>query len=565
MIGRTQRGRNGRGAPRSGRGEAVQRRRREAALRAGLAPCLLLAFLVAALVPAHATPPGAASPATASASAAGGDATAEGPAAGEAAEGCPAGQTGGEGGGEAETAGECDPPAAEPPTEEPPTEEPPAAEPPGDEPPAGEPPSAAPEGIEAATEDRPAAAVAPQPQATVPGQGRHGPAAVAGAPLGTRHSHRDAGAKGGRSAAAGAHGHHGRGVVRSGGTAALASPPRHWRWAGPWAIPWPIVSCESGGDYGALNPSSGAGGAYQILPSTWRAYGGAGQPQTAPPAEQDRIAARIWADSGPAAWVCAQNGNRLGAGLAGSLGPLPDPLPPARRLDTGFVSLLTRTARAHRVDWALLLAVVRLRGGRGPVPAGAAELRRLAARVAGLGGAPLRRQADELFASRAGAQRLIALARYDRAVGGRGLVEGLEAVKGRLAERVLASRRLRIYAGGRADVAAGRVDVRVLTLLLYLARSYRSVTVSCLVSGHSFLTTAGRPSLHAFGRAVDISGLNGTPILGHQEPGGIAERALRRILLLPRELQPSELISLFDLGGPSFAAADHADHIHVGF
>ncbi len=34
--------------------------------------------------------------------------------------------------------------------------------------------------------------------------------------------------------------------------------------------------CESGGDYGAVNPSSGAGGAYQILPSTWALYGGKG-------------------------------------------------------------------------------------------------------------------------------------------------------------------------------------------------------------------------------------------------------------------------------------------------
>ena len=63
--------------------------------------------------------------------------------------------------------------------------------------------------------------------------------------------------------------------------------------------------CESGGNYHALNPSSGAGGAYQILPSTWRAYGGEGAPQDAPKEEQDRIAAEIWRDSGPSAWACA--------------------------------------------------------------------------------------------------------------------------------------------------------------------------------------------------------------------------------------------------------------------
>jgi septal ring factor EnvC (AmiA/AmiB activator) len=78
------------------------------------------------------------------------------------------------------------------------------------------------------------------------------------------------------------------------------------RWlGGPFSIPSYIVMCESGGNYGALNPSSGAGGAYQILPSTWSLYGGEGDPQDAPKEEQDRIAAEIWADSGGGAWVCA--------------------------------------------------------------------------------------------------------------------------------------------------------------------------------------------------------------------------------------------------------------------
>jgi peptidoglycan hydrolase CwlO-like protein len=74
---------------------------------------------------------------------------------------------------------------------------------------------------------------------------------------------------------------------------------------GPYAIPTYIVMCESGGNYHALNASSGAGGAYQILPSTWAAYGGDGAPQDAPKAEQDRIAGEIWRDSGPSAWSCA--------------------------------------------------------------------------------------------------------------------------------------------------------------------------------------------------------------------------------------------------------------------
>ncbi len=73
---------------------------------------------------------------------------------------------------------------------------------------------------------------------------------------------------------------------------------------GPYSIPTYIVMCESGGNYSALNESSGAGGAYQIMPATWEAYGGKGLPHLASKAEQDRIAALIWAESGASPWVC---------------------------------------------------------------------------------------------------------------------------------------------------------------------------------------------------------------------------------------------------------------------
>jgi peptidoglycan DL-endopeptidase CwlO len=91
--------------------------------------------------------------------------------------------------------------------------------------------------------------------------------------------------------------------VSSSGSGSDSGSPAYL--GGPYSIPTYIVMCESGGNYHALNSSSGAGGAYQILPSTWAAYGGQGEPQNAPKAEQDRIAAEIWRDSGPSAWSCA--------------------------------------------------------------------------------------------------------------------------------------------------------------------------------------------------------------------------------------------------------------------
>ncbi|MBV8712919.1 MAG: transglycosylase family protein [Solirubrobacterales bacterium] len=60
---------------------------------------------------------------------------------------------------------------------------------------------------------------------------------------------------------------------------------------------------ESGGDWHAVNPSSGAGGRYQIEPGTWAAYGGTGRPQDASPAEQTTVAQRIMQSQGASAWA----------------------------------------------------------------------------------------------------------------------------------------------------------------------------------------------------------------------------------------------------------------------
>jgi hypothetical protein len=62
------------------------------------------------------------------------------------------------------------------------------------------------------------------------------------------------------------------------------------------------AQCESGGDYGAVNPA-GYYGAYQFDQQTWDAYapeGYAGQnPATAPPAAQDAAAANVPYDAWP--------------------------------------------------------------------------------------------------------------------------------------------------------------------------------------------------------------------------------------------------------------------------
>jgi peptidoglycan hydrolase-like protein with peptidoglycan-binding domain len=85
---------------------------------------------------------------------------------------------------------------------------------------------------------------------------------------------------------------------------AASSPSPAGSGTSGYTVPSGIVQCESGGNYSAVNPQSGAGGAYQIMPSTWQAYGGQGLPQNAPKADQDRIAAEIYAAQGSSAWTC---------------------------------------------------------------------------------------------------------------------------------------------------------------------------------------------------------------------------------------------------------------------
>jgi septal ring factor EnvC (AmiA/AmiB activator) len=75
---------------------------------------------------------------------------------------------------------------------------------------------------------------------------------------------------------------------------------------GPWAIPWPIVQCESGGQN--LPPNgAGASGYYQMMPATWKGLGGSTpHAYQASKAEQDRLAAALWAGgAGAHNWVCA--------------------------------------------------------------------------------------------------------------------------------------------------------------------------------------------------------------------------------------------------------------------
>jgi hypothetical protein len=244
---------------------------------------------------------------------------------------------------------------------------------------------------------------------------------------------------------------------------------------------------------------------------------------------------------------------------------LPDPTPPSRRLAVPFAHRLVSISRSNHVGWSLVLGVLRAEGRTGAVPASRAELGQTAQALAAVKGRGDWNAALAVTGHTATADQAVALMHYDRAVGLSGLVDGLLAHKDGLVNKLLHDGRATIYPGGRQDLASGRVDIRVVVLIEYLADTYGQVTVSCLISGHRLYARPGVISAHIYGRAVDIADVGGISIYGHQEPGGITEKAVRSILLLPSELQPKQVISLLGLGGPSFPLANHYDHIHVGY
>jgi hypothetical protein len=246
---------------------------------------------------------------------------------------------------------------------------------------------------------------------------------------------------------------------------------------------------------------------------------------------------------------------------------LPDPTPPSRRLKPAFARRLARISARNHVDWALTLAVLRARGERGSIPASKQTLLRLTKELAVQ---HTERNAWSSVLALEGrtdfADRTIALKNLYRAVGLQALVKGFDWAKPHLEKKVLHDKRISIYPGGRSDIERGRVNVRVLAVIAYLAEAHGQVTVSCLISGHRLYARPGVVSAHIYGLAADISMLGGISILGHQQPdGSITERAVRNILLLPAEMQPRQVISLLGLGGPSFPLANHYDHIHVGY
>jgi hypothetical protein len=115
----------------------------------------------------------------------------------------------------------------------------------------------------------------------------------------------------------------------------------------------------------------------------------------------------------------------------------------------------------------------------------------------------------------------------------------------------------------RRDLASGRLDPRVTTLLAMITTRY-TIRVSCVRTGHSYYVKGTRRvSNHTVWRAVDLDQVNGHPVTRGNQPARALTRWLGR---LPAPLRPSEVGSPWPLGGrPYFSDAGHQGHLHIGY
>jgi hypothetical protein len=136
--------------------------------------------------------------------------------------------------------------------------------------------------------------------------------------------------------------------------------------------------------------------------------------------------------------------------------------------------------------------------------------------------------------------------------------------KQQLQTRILQDPHVQIYTCGRRDIEAGLVDRRVLAALEFLSASGLDPSVSGLVCG------AGQNGTDAAGKtgaSVDISKINGIPIIGHQGPGSITDITIRRLLTLQGATAPNQIISDMSYRDEpaTLALPDHANRIQIAY
>lgn len=131
------------------------------------------------------------------------------------------------------------------------------------------------------------------------------------------------------------------------------------------------------------------------------------------------------------------------------------------------------------------------------------------------------------------------------------------------ANDLLGNPRVVLTPNARADLEAGAVDRRLVSLLAWIAERH-TVSITVFKTGHSKYTRSGSISNHYFGRGADIFIVDGSLV---SASNGAALETVLEMARLEGEFRPDELGHPFGaIGFPGgFTDADHADHIHLGF
>ena len=129
-------------------------------------------------------------------------------------------------------------------------------------------------------------------------------------------------------------------------------------------------------------------------------------------------------------------------------------------------------------------------------------------------------------------------------------------------EALLANPKLELPDAARADLASGRVDPRMVSVLTELTKEHR-VKLSVIMTGHDQFTSGGSVSNHFVGRGIDIAAVDGEIV----RPSSIASRELSEALAdLPESIRPTEVGTPWSINAPGFFTdGAHQDHLHVAF
>ena len=134
-----------------------------------------------------------------------------------------------------------------------------------------------------------------------------------------------------------------------------------------------------------------------------------------------------------------------------------------------------------------------------------------------------------------------------------------------LAAAILDHPRITLRPAAARDVRSGRVDPRVLAVVLVVATRHDIAAVGPFLSGHSYYVAGTEaPSNHAFGRAVDLPVVDSAAV---SDDNDAALAAVRQVGRLALSLRPDEIGCpwALTLGGRRTITKGHGDHLHFGW